>query len=211
MDDNMENFIKLGRKIVAVARNYRKHAAELNNPVPEEPMIFLKPTTSYIQEGATIRIPPDCDRLFHEVELGLVIGKKGNNIPASDCLDYVYGYALALDMTARDLTEVGLPWGISKGFDTACPVSKLITRDTLPNPHNARLWLKVDGVMKQDGNTSDMVHDIPKLISYISRFMTLEPGDLILTGTPEGIGPVKTRQNITCGINDILQMSFNVE
>ena len=207
----MENFIKLGRKIVAVARNYRKHAAELNNPVPEEPMIFLKPTTSYIQEGTVIRIPPGCDRLFHEVELGLVIGKRGSNISAIDSLDYIYGYTLALDMTARDLTEVGLPWGISKGFDTACPVSKLITKSVLPKPDNARLWLKVDGVMKQDGNTSDMVHDIPKLISYISQFMTLEPGDLILTGTPEGIGPVTSKQNITCGIDDILQMSFNVE
>ncbi|EDV20113.1 uncharacterized protein TRIADDRAFT_51068 [Trichoplax adhaerens] len=207
----MENFIKLGRKIVAVARNYRKHAAELNNPVPEEPMIFLKPTSSYIQEGEAIRIPPGCNRLFHEVELGIVIGKRGSNIPYNHYLDYVYGYILALDMTARDLTEVGLPWNISKGFDTACPVSKLITKSALGDPHSARLWLKVDGIMKQDGNTSDMVHNIPKLISYISQFMTLEPGDVILTGTPDGIGPVIANQNITCGINDVLQMSFNVE
>ena len=129
-------------------------------------------------------------------------------------MDHVAGYALALDMTARDLQtaakKAGAPWTLAKGYDTFCPISRFITKDELACPENTQLWLKVDGTMKQDGNTKDMVFTIPHLIGYISRIMSLETGDLILTGTPSGVGPVVSGQTITAGLGDILEMKFSV-
>lgn len=128
-------------------------------------------------------------------------------------MSHVGGYTLALDMTARDLQDLakkkGHPWSVAKGYDTFCPISELIDIDKI-NPENARLWLKVDGEMKQDGNTKDMIFSIPHLISYISGIYTLEPGDVILTGTPQGVGPVEEGQVIACGMDSVVEMSFPV-
>ncbi|KJE90254.1 fumarylacetoacetate hydrolase domain-containing protein 1 [Capsaspora owczarzaki ATCC 30864] len=208
----MSRFVELGRKIVAIGRNYREHAAELNNPVPKEPLFFLKPTTSYLPTGKTILIP-DGVELDHEVELAVVIGKTGANITKDAAMEHVAGYALALDMTARNLQAVakakGLPWTIAKGQDGFCPISALIEKESI-NLANTRIWLKVDGEIKQDGNTRDMIFNVPTIISYVSQFMTLEENDVILTGTPAGVGQVKPGQVIECGLGSAMTMSFPV-
>lgn len=210
---DLKQFTKFGRKIVAVGRNYRAHAAELENPVPQDPLLFLKPTSSYLQEGGSIVVPPKCTELHYEVELGIVIGKDGKNIPESSALSYIGGYVLALDMTARNIQgeakKKGHPWSVAKGYDTFCPVSNLIETEKI-TLEDTRLWLKVDGDTKQNGSTKDMVFSVPYLISYISKIFSLETGDVILTGTPEGVGPVKPGQAITAGIDGVLEMSFNV-
>ena len=152
--------------------------------------------------------------LHYEVELGVVIGKDGKNIQESTAMEYVGGYALALDMTARDIQGVakkkGHPWTVAKGFDTFCPVSKFIDKGVIDSLSDTKLWLKVDGEIKQNGSTSDMIFSVPYLISYISRIFTLEAGDVILTGTPEGVGPVKPGQTITAGIEGVVEMNFPV-
>ena len=161
-----------------------------------------------------MQLPPGCDELHHEVELGVVISKTGVSIAESNAMDYVGGYALALDMTARDLQnkakKLGQPWTLAKGFDTALPVSRFISKTEIPQPDNVHLWLKVDGELKQDGNTQDMIFTIPYLICYISQSMTLEEGDFILTGTPEGVSEVKPGQTIACGLGDKIDMTFPV-
>ncbi|ODM87927.1 hypothetical protein Ocin01_18754, partial [Orchesella cincta] len=142
------------------------HAAELGNAVPEIPLLFLKPASSYITEGTPIKIPKGCTSLHHEIELGV-----GTDIPEGSAMNHVAGYVLALDMTARDFQNIakkkGNPWDLAKGFDTSCPVGKFIPKDAVSDPHNLELWCKY-----------------PYLISYISQYFTLEPNDIILTGTP---------------------------
>ena len=158
-------------------------------------------------------MPSRCSELHYEVELGVVIGKGGKNIPESSAMSHIGGYALALDMTSRDIQgeakKKGHPWSVAKGYDTFCPISSLIDKEKV-SLDNARLWLKVDGELKQSGTTKDMVFSIPYLISYISRIFTLEMGDVILTGTPEGVGPVTPGQTITAGIEGATEMKFPV-
>ena len=161
------------------------------------------------------RIPKGCGDLHHEVELGVVIGRKGVDISESEAMDYVGGYVVTLDMTARDWQALakkeGNPWSISKGFDTSCPVGNFIPKEAVPDPNSLELWCKVNGSMRQNGNTSDMVFKIPQIISYISQYFTLETGDLILTGTPEGVGPVVKGDTIEAGISQLSTMKFKVE
>ena len=144
----------------------------------------------------------------------MVIGKEGRDIPEESAMGHVGGYALALDMTARDLQSAakkkGHPWSVAKGFDTFCPVSKFIEKESI-NLDATTLWLKVDGTLRQNGSTRDMIFSVPFLISYISRIFRLETGDLILTGTPEGVGPVKPGQTISAGIEGVVEMSFPVK
>ncbi len=160
-----------------------------------------------------MQVPPQCSELHCEVELGVIIGRAGKNIPESDALSYVGGYALALDMTARNVQseakKKGHPWSVAKGFDTFCPVSQLIESESI-SLGGTKLWLKVDSELKQAGSTEDMVFIVPYLISYISKIFTLEAGDVILTGTPEGVGPVLPGQVITAGIEGIIEMTFPV-
>lgn len=161
-----------------------------------------------------LQVPPKCSELHYEVELGVVIGKEGKNIPESSAMSHVGGYTLALDMTARDIQseakKKGYPWSVAKGYDTFCPVSSFISKELIALD-NTRLWLKVDGQLKQDGNTKDMVFSVPYLISYISQIFSLEVGDVILTGTPEGVGPVKPGQVITAGIEGLVEMTFPIK
>ncbi|XP_073239687.1 uncharacterized protein [Porites lutea] len=211
---DLRRFTEFGRNIIGVGRNFREHAAELGNPVPKTPLIFLKPPSSYLQQGGKIKVPPGCKKLHHEVELGVVIGKTATSVSETNAMDHVGGYALALDMTARDIQDaakkLGWPWTFAKGFDTALPISDFIPKAEIANPDNVHLWLKVDGELRQDGNTQDFIFKIPQLISYISQSITLEEGDLILTGTPEGVSPVEPGQTIVCGLADKLEMTFPV-
>lgn len=215
--NQLSQFANFGKKIVCIGRNYAEHAAELGNKVPSKPLIFLKPTSAYLQEGqGKIRLPPNSTEIHHEVELGIVIGKAGSRIPQSSAMDHVSGYTLALDMTDRklqgDLKSKGHPWTLAKGFDTSCPVGSYLDRSVIGDIDNVRLWLKVNGEMKQDGNTKDMIFRVPNLLSFISQYMTLEVGDLVLTGTPSGVGPVRSKDVIVAGLgDDLLQMEFTVE
>lgn len=207
--------LSLGTKIVAVGRNYAAHAKELGNAVPKEPVLFLKPTSSYLQSGGTIEIPHPLESLHYELELAVVIGKKARDVRQVHAMDFVEGYALALDMTARDIQSTakaaGLPWTVAKGYDTFTPISSYIPKSMIPDQDSLELWLKVDGEIKQKGSTKDMIFKIPYLISHISSIMTLFEGDVILTGTPPGVGPVKAGQKITAGITDLIEMSFDVQ
>ncbi|ACY48005.1 fumarylacetoacetate hydrolase family protein [Rhodothermus marinus] len=183
------------RKIICVGQNYARHAAEMNSTVPEEPILFLKPPTALIGPGETVLLPPQSREVHHEVELVAVIGREGKHIPESEALDYVAGYALGLDMTARDLQlkakKAGHPWTVAKGFDTFAPLGPIVPATAVPDPQRVQLRLRVNGTVRQDGNTVDMVFSVARLIAYCSEIFTLQPGDLLFTGTPEGVGPVQ--------------------
>ncbi|KAL9410275.1 hypothetical protein AB3S75_044108 [Citrus x aurantiifolia] len=211
----VQKLIQAGTKIVAVGRNYAAHAKELGNAVPKEPVLFLKPTSSYLGNGGTIEVPHPLDSLHHEVELAVVIGQKARDVPETTAMDYVGGYAVALDMTAREIQSsaksAGLPWTVAKGQDTFTPISSVLPKSAVPDPHNLELWLTVDGEIRQKGSTKDMIFKIPYLISHISSIMTLFEGDVILTGTPQGVGPVKVGQKITAGITGLLDVHFDIE
>ncbi|KDQ61232.1 hypothetical protein JAAARDRAFT_152360 [Jaapia argillacea MUCL 33604] len=198
-------FFKQGKKIVAIGRNYAEHIKELKNTTPKEPFFFLKPTTSYVASGGKVEIPRGIIA-HHEVELGLVIGKNGRDISQADAHSHIAGYALAVDMTARNLQDQvkkkGLPWSAAKGFDTFTPIGSFIPLSSTPNAQNLNLTLKINGEIKQDGNTDQMIFPIPRLIEHISSIMTLEEGDLILTGTPSGVGPVTPGDKVSCTLSD---------
>lgn len=161
-----------------------------------------------------IEIPPGCKELHHEVELAVIIGKTGKDISATDAMSHVRGYAVALDMTARDWQDEakkkGLPWDAAKGFDTSCALGSFVDKSNISDPHNLDVWLKVDGEIKQNGNTKQMMFQIPALIEHVSSIMTLEEGDIILTGTPSGVGPVRSGQTITAGIVSVGDIEFPV-
>jgi len=215
MTARMANFREIGKKIVCVGRNYSEHAAELGNAVPSKPLLFLKPTSSYVSEGSAIKIPEGCNDLNHEVELGVVIGARAQAISEAEASGVIAGYALGLDMTARDwqseAKKKGQPWSLAKGFDTSCPISGFIDKTEIKNHNEIDIWLKVNGETRQSGNTKDMIFPIEHLISYASRFFTLEPGDLLLTGTPAGVSKLNPGDVITAGISDVVSMEFKVE
>lgn len=210
----MKDFVHFGKKIIGVGRNYKSHIDEMGQSIPKSPFFFLKPTTSYVIQPNPIQLPRDMN-VQHEIELGVVIRKPGRNISSDRAMEYVDGYCLALDLTARTLQKeaaiMGLPWCIAKGQDTFCPVSTFVPKILIPDPHDLVFWLKVNQIMKQKGHTSDMIFKIPDLISHISSLMRLEAGDLILTGTPSGIGSVQIGDVLTAGLGyDNLKMQFRV-
>ena len=182
-------------KIVCLARNYVDHIRELGNETPMQPVLFMKPATAVVGDGAMVRIPPYSQECHHEVELAVLVGRGGRDIPEEAALDHVAGYGVALDMTLRDvqneLKKKGLPWEVAKGFDTSCPLSGFVPVEAVPEPQNLRLRLEVNGVLRQDGTTDHMIHPVRRIVSHISSLFTLEPGDVILTGTPSGVGPVR--------------------
>lgn len=195
-------------KILCLGRNYRAHAAELNNTVPELPMFFAKMPSTLLPHLGAIRIPEGIGRVDHELELALVIGKRGAHITAEKALDHVAGYTIANDVTAREMQRAdqakGKPWTLSKGMDTFCPLGPwLVPADALIDPHQLNLELRVNGEVRQQGSTAAMVYKIPELIAYISRYMTLEPGDLLLTGTPEGVSPIQPGDRLSGTIDGL--------
>jgi 2-keto-4-pentenoate hydratase/2-oxohepta-3-ene-1,7-dioic acid hydratase in catechol pathway len=175
-------------KIVAVGRNYAAHAKELGNEVPSEPLLFLKPPSALLGHGGTVVLPPESTRVEHEAELAVVIGKRARHVAEKDALGHVFGYTAACDVSARDLQRKDVQFTRAKGFDTFCPMGPWI--ETEMDPSNARVACRVNGKTKQDGSAKDMIFGVPAIVAYVSRVMTLEPGDVILTGTPEGVGPI---------------------
>ena len=189
-------------KIVAVGRNYIDHAAELDNEIPEEPAIFLKPPTSVIGPLQAIRIPAETDNVHHEAELALVVGKVARDVRIEDAGSYILGYTAANDVTARDLQRSDVQWTRAKGFDTFCPLGPAIDTDLDPL-EGLQVTCRVNGELRQSGSTADMVFGVSELLSYVSHVMTLLPGDVILTGTPAGVGPITAGDRVEVEIEGI--------
>jgi len=177
-------------KIVCVGRNYREHAVELGNKMPEEPLLFLKPPSSVVGDGGTVELPQESAQVEHEGELGVVIRRRARRIsPDEDPLSYVLGYTCVNDVTARDLQRKDVQFTRAKSFDTFCPVGPVIVNDI--NPLDLEVTTRLNSEIKQRARTSSMAFPVPFLIRYISGIMTLNPGDLIATGTPAGVSPMK--------------------
>lgn len=177
-------------KVLCVGRNYEDHAAELDNDVPDEPLIFMKPATSVIGPNANVIHPPISNEIHHEAELAVVISKPARNIRAEDASQYIFGYTAANDITARDLQRNDGQWTRAKGFDTFCPLGPAIETELDPLERLAVIC-KVNGEVRQAGFTSDMVFGVAEIMEYITAFTTLLPGDVVLTGTPSGVSKVE--------------------
>jgi 2-keto-4-pentenoate hydratase/2-oxohepta-3-ene-1,7-dioic acid hydratase in catechol pathway len=176
-------------KIICVGRNYVEHAREHDAPVPEWPMIFMKPTSSVIGPNDLIHLPPQSEQVEHEVELVVVMGKDARWVQPDDAFKYIFGYTLGNDVTARDLQRRDGQWTRSKGFDTFCPLGPWIETDL--DPADVLLSCRVNGDMRQMSSTREMVFTVQQLVAYVSSIMTLNPGDIIMTGTPAGVGPLE--------------------
>jgi 2-keto-4-pentenoate hydratase/2-oxohepta-3-ene-1,7-dioic acid hydratase in catechol pathway len=175
-------------KIVCVGRNYREHAKELGNEVPKEPLIFLKPPSSVIREGDAIELPSASEKVEYEGEIGVVVGRRMRNVPEESAARAVRSIIAVNDVTARDLQKSDGQWTRAKGFDTFCPLGE--ESSSVPELGSLSVVTRVNGTVRQSGRSSEMVFSIPFLLAYISRIMTLEPGDLVATGTPSGVGPL---------------------
>jgi 2-keto-4-pentenoate hydratase/2-oxohepta-3-ene-1,7-dioic acid hydratase in catechol pathway len=188
-------------KILCIGRNYRAHVKELGSEIPKEPVVFLKAPSSVLPHHGTVLLPAESTRVDFEGELAIVIGKRCRRVPASDWKDVVFGYTAAFDITARDLQKTDGQWWRAKGFDTFCPLGPCIETDI--DPSSLALETLVDGETKQHGNTADMMFDFGTMISWVSAAMTLEPGDVILTGTPEGVAPLVPGQTLELRIEKV--------
>ena len=188
-------------KVVAVGKNYADHAAEMGGTPPTTPLIFLKPNTSVIGPGDTIMLPPESNQVEFEGELAIVIGAVARRVRPEDFAQVVFGYTIANDVTARDIQKADGQWARAKGYDTFCPLGPVI--ETEFDAANAAIETRVDGVLKQSGNTSQLIHSIPDIIAFASNVWTLLPGDVILTGTPAGVGPFVDGQQVSISIEGI--------
>ena len=191
----------LPSKVVAIGKNYADHASEMDSDVPAEPLVFLKPSTSVCASGDTIAYPPSSSRVDYEGELAVVIGRLCRDVPESRAMEVVFGYTCANDVTARDQQATDGQWSRAKGYDSFCPLGPWIETDL--SPEDLSVTTTLNGETKQDGRTKQIVHKIPKLISYITACMTLLPGDVILTGTPAGVGPMRIGDEVTVEIEGI--------
>lgn len=196
-------------KILCVGRNYVEHAKELGNEVPKVPLIFLKPPSSIISNGEPILLPPQSNQVEHEAELVVVIGKRGRNITTENAKEYIFGYTIGNDITARDLQKTDDQWTRAKGFDTFCSFGPWI--DTEFDASDAVVTCRVNGQMRQMASTRDMVFNVSTLIAYISSVMTLEPGDIIFTGTPAGVGELKNGDVVDVEIEGLGKLSNPVK
>ncbi|HEU5270122.1 MAG TPA: fumarylacetoacetate hydrolase family protein [Jatrophihabitans sp.] len=195
----------LPSKVICLGRNYAAHAAELGNDVPARPLIFLKPSTSVIGTQDVIRLPADSAQVEHEAELAVIIGRVVKDVPRDRAMDVIFGYTCGNDVTARDQQRSDGQWTRAKGYDSFCPIGPWI--ETTFDPSAARVRCLVNGRTTQDGNTRDMIFDIATQISYISHVMTLMPGDVILTGTPEGVSPIVDGDTVRVVIEGIGELA----
>jgi 2-keto-4-pentenoate hydratase/2-oxohepta-3-ene-1,7-dioic acid hydratase in catechol pathway len=195
----------LPSKVVAIGRNYREHASEMGGEVPDKPLIFLKPSTAVIAAGDEIASPPSAERVDFEGELAVVISRLCRDVPEERAMDVVLGYTCGNDVTARDQQKADGQWSRAKGYDTFCPLGPWIETDL--DPSDLAISTTLNGEVKQESRTSMIVHKIPTLIAYITSCMTLLPGDVILTGTPEGVGPMQVGDRVEVTIEGIGTLS----
>ena len=188
-------------KVIGIGKNYADHAAEMGGEAPAEPLMFLVPNTAVVGPGDPVVMPPQSQNVHYEGELAVVIGRMCKDVAPEDAMSVIFGYTCANDVTARDLQSSDGQWSRAKGFDTFCPLGPWIETDL--DPADQRLVVRRDGEVVQDGHTSDMVHGIAALIAHASAAFTLLPGDVILTGTPAGVGPVQPGQRVEVEISDI--------
>lgn len=202
-------------KLVCLIINYHAHGAELKHALTDMPLWFLKPPQSIIGEGEQIVLPELSDNVHHEVELAAIIGKGGANIPVDEALDHVLGYTIILDITARDLQDKyiaeGRPWSIAKGFDTFAPMKlDIVPRDQIPDPDNLAISLEVNGEVRQSSSTKNMIFSVAEQIAEISKVTTLERGDVIATGTPEGVGEIHEGDELFASIESVGTLRVSV-
>lgn len=201
-------------KIVCVGRNYSEHIKELGNQIPASPVLFMKPATSLLADGGEIVIPAYSHDCHHEVELAVLIGSTCKRVEAARVMEHVAGYGVAIDLTLRDvqnsLKEQGLPWEIAKAFDTSCPLSLFVPRAAVADPHQLSIRLAVNGSVRQDATTALMLRRIPELIEAISAIFTLEAGDVVLTGTPAGVGPIVAGDRLHAEIASVGTLDVSV-
>ena len=195
-------------KVVCIGKNYADHAAEMGGVVPDEPIIFLKPNTSVIGPNDTIVWPDMSERIDHESELAIVIGRLCKDVPLERVNDVIFGYTIANDVTARDLQKKDGQWTRAKSFDTFCPLGPWIDTDFIPGTQ--KITAMVNGELKQSAQLSDMIFKTPEIINFVSRVMTLLPGDIILTGTPAGIGPMVAGADATMAIEGLGELTNKV-
>jgi 2-keto-4-pentenoate hydratase/2-oxohepta-3-ene-1,7-dioic acid hydratase in catechol pathway len=195
-------------KVVCIGKNYADHAAEMGGVVPDEPIIFLKPNTSVIGPNDTIVWPEMSERIDHESELAIVIGRLCKDVPIERVSDVIFGYTIANDVTARDLQKKDGQWTRAKSFDTFCPLGPWIDTDFIPGTQ--KITATVNGEVKQSATLSDMIFKVPEIINFVSRVMTLLPGDIILTGTPAGIGPMVAGADATMAIEGLGELTNKV-
>ncbi|KAA0928429.1 MULTISPECIES: fumarylacetoacetate hydrolase family protein [Rhodococcus] len=191
----------LASKVIAIGKNYAAHVAEMGGEAPKDPVIFIKPNTSIVGPGASIVLPPSSNEVHFEGELAIVIGRPCKDVPAAKAYEVVLGYTVANDVSARDHQKHDGQWTRAKGHDTFCPLGPWI--ETSLDPTDLEIKTEVDGVVKQRSRTSLLLHDIPKIIEWVSAVMTLLPGDVILTGTPEGVGPITDGDSVSITVEGI--------
>jgi 5-carboxymethyl-2-hydroxymuconate isomerase len=202
-------------KIVCIGRNYVDHIHELGNETPTVPVIFIKPATAVIGDGETVCIPACSNDCHYEAELAVLIGCRCKDVPVEQALSRVAGYGVAIDMTLRDLQDnlkkKGLPWETAKGFDTACPLSDFAPASQVTDPQSQQVTLKLNGEERQHGSTGLMIHTVAQVISHMSSFFTLEPGDVILTGTPAGVGRVVSGDCMEAEVPGVARLKVTVQ
>jgi fumarylpyruvate hydrolase len=201
------------RRIYCIGRNYADHAREMGmDPDREPPFFFGKPHDVVVPGGGAIPYPPATSNLHYEVELVVALAKGGRDITVADALGCVYGYAVGIDLTRRDLQarakEKGQPWDTAKGFDQSAPISPITPVALCGHPGSGAIWLSVNGIEKQRGNLSQMIWSVPEVITQVSRFVALAPGDLLFTGTPAGVGPVVAGDRVRCGIDGLGELEI---
>jgi len=215
----MHNILFEGRetpvgKIVCIGRNYAEHIKELGNAIPDKPVIFMKPASAIVPSGGTIRIPAYSSDCHHEIELAVLIGSTASRVSPETALDHVTGYGVAIDLTLRDVQSAqkdkGLPWEIAKAFDTSCPLSPFVAAGRITDPQNLRLRLSVNGTLRQDGCTGNMMRSVAELVAVTSSYFTLEAGDILLTGTPAGVSKIVSGDLLEATIEQVGTLTVTV-
>ncbi len=203
------------RRVYCIGRNYADHAREMgNDPDREPPFFFGKPHDTVVPRGGSVAYPPATANLHHEVELVVALAAGGADIPAAEALGHVFGYAVGIDLTRRDLQakakDKGQPWETAKGFDQSAPVSPVVPATLVGHPDHGAIWLAVNGVERQRGDLSQMIWSVSEVIAHVSKFVALAPGDLIFTGTPAGVGPIIRGDRVHCGIEGVGELEIEL-
>jgi len=203
------------RRIVCVGRNYAEHAREMgHDPAREPPFFFMKPADAVVDDGASVPYPPLTEDLHHEIELVAAIGEGGANIAVDKALDHIFGYAVGVDLTRRDLQQVAKnlrrPWDWAKGFDRSAPIGALRRAAEIGHPAKGRIWLAVNDVVRQDSDLSEMIWNVPNIIAFLSEAMRIEPGDLVMTGTPAGVGALKRGDRVSGGVEGVGEIAIAI-